>query len=145
MIFHNVYSAFFCFVSTEDGRVPYVEAKGLKIGPSEFSTPFPRARISIPKGSNFQTLFLLLCKKKGADFFLVLFPISFCRIHGIRNKRWQKRKETKTSKKNSELCTFPKPEGPVDRLYGAFRKVLELGRVPEIRSLSSNSLLMPLK
>jgi hypothetical protein len=39
----------------------------------------------------------------------------------VHNKRWQKRKEQKTSKKNNQNCTFPKPEGPVDRLYGASR------------------------
>ncbi len=42
---------FFFFFWTEDGRVPSIEVKGLKIDPSEFSTPFPGARNSIPKGT----------------------------------------------------------------------------------------------
>jgi hypothetical protein len=31
----------------------------------------------------------------------------------------KKRKEKKTSKEKIQNCTFPKPEGPLDRLYGA--------------------------
>jgi hypothetical protein len=53
--------------NTEDGRVPSVEVKGLKIDPSEFSTH------SLGPGSQFQKglfsrPFTYYYVKKGADF-----------------------------------------------------------------------------
>ncbi len=106
------------FFGTKDGRVPSVEVKGLKIDPSEFSTPFPGARISIPKGC-ICTPFTYYYAKKGADFsgFVSHFflPYPWYIIKGGRKEK--KRKED--FKEKNQNCTFPKPEGPVDRLYGA--------------------------
>jgi hypothetical protein len=88
---------------TKDGRVPSVEVKGLKIDPSEFSTPFPGASISIPKGSIFRP-FTDYNGKKGADFFLFCLPFLSV-VSMVHNKRWQKRKEKnrRLQRKKSEL------------------------------------------
>ncbi len=80
MIFHNVHSACFVFFGTIDGRVPSVEVKGLKMDPSKFSTH------SLGPGSRFQKGVFAhplptTMQRKGL-IFLVLFPISFCHIHG---------------------------------------------------------------
>jgi hypothetical protein len=51
----------------------------------------------------------------------------------------RKKSKRRLQRKKSELCTFPTPEGPVDWLYGAFRKVLGLGGVQKIQSLSADA------
>jgi hypothetical protein len=131
------------FFLTRDGRVPSVKVKGLEKDPSEFSTPFPGARNSIPKGS-ISGPFSYYYVKKGADFSLFSFPF-LSAVSMVHNKRWQKRKEDFKEKIRTVL--FRNPKAQLTGCMGppGFRKVLGLGRVHKIQSLSSNSLLTPLK